>query len=938
MSTTKVSDAQAKEAASRSQPEDATAAFGFFRRHQKLIVYTAGIFTLLTFSITGAVMSVSQQWSEDLRLPTIQVPGKPDGVTITKEDGIVGSMIRKLKNFQDQGYDLLAVVPFVRTQESSDDPYRFAALRRLAIDTGVEVSEDDAQLAIEAAMRLTGAENVADLARMHGVQDPSMFTTIVGEALRISTFLRLAVLHTGVDGAEGVRSILKDNDEIGFQVADLDLDAIKKRLEKVKVTDSQLDAFMKELEEAEQSKYRHPTNRAAFELAFVGVGEFDPAAHKGELEGYEPGDAEIRNFYDRYKDDYFKVEPPKKKDGDKGEKKGGEDNKENDSKEKDNKEKESNAEKENDKAKEGEGGGNEQAPQQGPPAAADQDQTPPAQPVTDQEQDQDQAPTHRPFDEVKAGIVKKLQLKQVLRSWRKQLDGKVAEHMQPAFDRRYEATDALTKAQKEQDNAQKKVDESPDDKELEKALETAKKNVEAKEKAYEAADKAVEQRLLSFDFQKAVRELAKGQAVRFARVDEPKFAEDLKELPDDLGTWNGSFAATSVARSGEIHSSVQDVQKGAFLLRVTDLTERPYKEFAEIKDDLKVHYYTDKADKEGEEKKEKFEKALERLAKEKGKDEIAKIEKTQAEALEEKVKNWSENLQKEVEKYEADMAGYKEGDWAWGMLKAKRDAAQKKLEGAEDFRKKTAEELEAETKDEIKDIEKKQYKDVLAAAAKEGGFELVSVGPYTKQLEQTPRFDHDQSKLVQFLFERRELMDMKAGEATDILEDTTERRICLAVCTEVRKATSASITRRQWMAKQRGMTLFAMRRRMIDNPQLMFSLYNAFQRDQSLQPLQQLFFAALGGDKEKASELVNHPLFLPLLQRMAAGSAPFASSQKQLAANQSFTMQVLKDGYGWREPSAAAKPGKGAEGKTDSQPTSQPSDKDPKDPKDPKDK
>ncbi|MHC4515838.1 MAG: hypothetical protein ACYS5W_19345 [Planctomycetota bacterium] len=72
MSTTKVSDAQAKEAASRSQPEDATAAFGFFRRHQKLIVYTAGIFTLLTFSITGAVMSVSQQWSEDLRLPTIQ--------------------------------------------------------------------------------------------------------------------------------------------------------------------------------------------------------------------------------------------------------------------------------------------------------------------------------------------------------------------------------------------------------------------------------------------------------------------------------------------------------------------------------------------------------------------------------------------------------------------------------------------------------------------------------------------------------------------------------------------------------------------------------------------------------------------------------------------------------------------------------------------------
>ena len=191
---------------------------------------------------------------------------------------------------------------------------------------------------MQGAMRLTGSQSVADLARLHGIQDPSRFAEIVREALRITTFLRLAVLGVGGADADAVRSVLRDNDEVGFVVADLDLDAIKKRLEKVQVTDAGLDKFLKELEDQGQSKYRHPTNQAAFELAFVSTADFDPASHKDELGDYKPSDAEIRNYYDRYKDDSFKVDPPKKegdeKEGDekKGAKKKG-DAKEGDAKE-----------------------------------------------------------------------------------------------------------------------------------------------------------------------------------------------------------------------------------------------------------------------------------------------------------------------------------------------------------------------------------------------------------------------------------------------------------------------------------------------------------------------------------------------------------------------------------------------------------------------------
>jgi len=932
MTTTKVSEDQAQEIPTPSKPESATASFGFFHRHQKLIIYTAGLFTLLTFSITGAVMSVSDRWSRKVELPRITVPGQPGEIEVTEEDDAVGRLIRTLKNFQDQGYAVRAemgVVPFIATPENSDDPLRFAALRRLALATGVDASADDADLAIQGAIGRTGSQSVADLARLHGIQDPSRFASIVREALRITTFLRLTVLGVGGGDADAVSAILKDNDEIGFQVADLDLDAIKKRLEKVQVTDAELDKFLKALEEQEQSKYRHPTNKAAFELAFVSTADFDPASHKDELEGYKPSDAEIRNHYDRYKEDYFKVVPPKKNNEKKTDKDG---NEEEDNKNKGDENK--NADAKNPKAKDAE----TKAPdakddknKTGKPEEQDDNQTPASKPLTtdpktDPKTDQEQQPTHRPFDEVKEAIVKKLQVNHVLRAWRKQLDAKVAAHMQPAFDARYAVTEALTKAEKEQAEAQKKAGESKDDKELAAALEAAKKAVETQKKAYEAADEVVKQRLESFDFKAAVESLAK-VAVVFASVDEPKFAEDLKELPADLGTWNGSFAATSVAKSGEIHSSVQDVEKGAFLLRVTDLKERPFKEFAEIKDDLRVHFYTDKADKEGEEKKEKFEKALERLSREKGKDAIAEIEKKQTEQLKEKVDKWRADLQQKVDDYTSRLAQSQEGDWRHKKLKEKRDALQVKLNGEKEFSKKTKEALEKTTKDEIKDVEKKHYQEVLAAAAKEGGFELVEVGPYSKKLDQTPRFENGRSKLVQFLFSKPELMDMEEGKATDILEDKTERRICLAVCTKVGKAKSTSITRRQWMEKQEGMTIFAMRQRMIDNPQLMWPLLRAFQQNPQLQPLQQLFYEVIGGkSKDKARELMNHPLFLPMLRQMVEASAPFAGGQKQRAANQSFTMEALKQGYGWHDPSAAKREANPTEKDAGGPPTSMPAD------------
>src|SRR5262245_65586225 len=75
--------------------DEFTGAFGFFRKYQKLILYTAGIFALITFSITGAMTS----WVRNLTggpsgpQPTILVGDRR--VEVTVEDMQMGGLVAR---------------------------------------------------------------------------------------------------------------------------------------------------------------------------------------------------------------------------------------------------------------------------------------------------------------------------------------------------------------------------------------------------------------------------------------------------------------------------------------------------------------------------------------------------------------------------------------------------------------------------------------------------------------------------------------------------------------------------------------------------------------------------------------------------------------------------------------------------------------------------
>ena len=71
--------------------------FGFFHRYQKVIIYTAGLFTLLTFSITAAITDVFDQIGRETRYAVMTIPGLGE-VMVTEEDQALAKGIRLVRS------------------------------------------------------------------------------------------------------------------------------------------------------------------------------------------------------------------------------------------------------------------------------------------------------------------------------------------------------------------------------------------------------------------------------------------------------------------------------------------------------------------------------------------------------------------------------------------------------------------------------------------------------------------------------------------------------------------------------------------------------------------------------------------------------------------------------------------------------------------------
>jgi hypothetical protein len=441
---------------------------------------------------------------------------------------------------------------------------------------------------------------------------------------------------------------------------------------------------------------------------------------------------------------------------------------------------------------------------------------------------------YKPFEDaaVKTELTRLLQAEQVMRHLLEKLRKQQEEALKPQADEVSRTQAALADAEriaaevqgkvtvKEQEEKAKaqQLEQKPDDAALKEAHEAVKKEltklqdelfaakpvVDAKKAAVTEAETALQAARAAWDFPKAFAEATKDKkGFELKTTAELKNADQLKDLKElELGEWP-TAANNSFANKGDLCFSPGRTTNAVLLCQAIDLELRPLKDWEkELKKLVEDAYWTEQAKAEGTKQKKVMEDALLRLAKAKISEKVAEIEGKRQSRVDEKLAAWEKTTQDAIADADGVLANPKLGKQMRAGWQVKRDGLKAQLDGKEQRRKGFDAEVGAEIEKEIAAEAKKLYGQVLEEAAAEAGFTVATVGPHLRDLQQRPRFDKSYDHTVVFLM--RSQSQLKVDETTDVLVDSTNRRMHVATCTKVEPATAADVTRREFEALRSG--------------------------------------------------------------------------------------------------------------------------------------
>lgn len=298
--------------------DEFTGAFGFFRKYQKLILYSAGLFALVTFSISGAMT----QWFADVTggptgpMPSIEVDGKR--VELTVEDNEVGGRLSRQMGTLPPG-----VLPeFVVGRDANDLASRFALLRRAAIVSGIDVSMNEVDASIDWLVRASNersqaSDNATQMALQRGFSSLAAYRQFVLEGMRVGNYVTLLSMGIDLSDAAAVRQLLEGEQQkkIACRVASFDMKALEQELEnKGTVSEDDVKKWMEQKTDDEKTRLEvFDTNRVSLVLGAVLFDAFDATQWTEQLTGFEVGDQQKQMVYkqeiDRFKDDKGKSKP-----------------------------------------------------------------------------------------------------------------------------------------------------------------------------------------------------------------------------------------------------------------------------------------------------------------------------------------------------------------------------------------------------------------------------------------------------------------------------------------------------------------------------------------------------------------------------------------------------------------------------------------------------
>lgn len=720
----------------------------FFRKYQRVILYTAGIFALVSFSISAPILGFFDSlFRKQLPNPTMRIGDEV--VDVTVEDLGVGSQVAMLQRF----LPTIVMPNFVPEDEDTNRREIYAAVRRLAIHYGIEISEDEVGRAIQQAVDIVpAAESALDLARIARLTSVGELQKLIGESLRMGTFLRLQSLAADVTDASLVGQLVRDQEFLMLDIATLDEEALQTELEKEEVSDETLSTWVADLEDFDRRSRGYlgdPLYR--LQLAYADLAAFDPAGFAAELGEKEFSDDEVDNFYVMNRASLFLKPKAEKEDGE--DKQGDEEKKDEES------------------------------------TDADQD-------AADQEKQEDD---YLPLDDaLKASIRKRLAAESVLRKLWDQVGERFREAQVSGNEAIEAAQVAVEEKQKERDTAAERGEAADATEEEKAALTAADEALTAATAAVTAAEEALTATRKSFDAKAAFEEFAAGRAgVGVLDTGEELLsAAKIGELAP-IAPWKGVITVTEAQ---PLSTQVQRSPSAVFHTRLVDADLSPVRPLEEIRDKVRADYFKKRAEDLAQERSDAFEKAIKDLALAKATEEVAKVETARDERVEERFNEWRTGVESDLEEARKTLEALGGSDPNRRVYKAAADRVAKleaDLGGADAKRTEIAEEEKKTSDEETSDIAKGKYGEVLAEAAQANGFTVASFGPYKRDLSRTGAPRESFPKPIRYVFWSGDTSNLDKGEATDLLQDFTGRSRHLAVITDVQKGDLSSITRRQ---------------------------------------------------------------------------------------------------------------------------------------------
>jgi len=705
--------------------DDYTGVYGFFRRHQKKLLYTAGLFTLLTFSVTGPMLAlIDNLFGNRAPLPSIVVLGKR--TTMQPEDYDYGDQLAR------HGNALRSVLPPISGGEGGQSSVgsSLAILRRAAIEEGLDVSMDEVDRAIDFLRRQNSADSsAAQFAQLQGFPSLAQYRDVMREGMRVGNYIRLQTLALDGSNALVIEKLLRDKEKITLRVATFDEKAAEEKMKaEGQISDDDLRKWLDGKTEVEKAQVQaFDTNRVELKIGalLLAEGQFDPAQWTDALKDFAPTEDELRVNYDREKESRWKLE--------------GDNN-------------------------------------------------------------------YKPFEDVKAEVLRVLQAEQVMKGIATKLRNKQMEALKPLGEALQKEQQDVSAAELALKDAATKSDEKPDDAALKDEKKKAEEALTAKRANVDAARKAVEDARAAWDFRGPFEEETAGKTGFVVRqTNGRRNGEELKNLDADgldLGQWPSSLTASSLQNKGDFAGVPSRTTKAAIVFQATDVEVRPLKSWDKLKPLVEGAWYVEKAKKLGEEKKKAFEDALLRLAKAKMADKVAELEGKRAERTDAELTAWEKSTREAVAAAETTLAGLTAGTQAQRAWQRKLDALKVELEGKDGKRVSIDLEIGKKIETEIAEEAKKHYHEVIDAAAGEAGFTVADLGPYTRELSNRPRFDKAYDPTVVFLW--RSHAKLKEHESTGVLQDQANRRWICAVCTKVEPLTVNDLTRREFEGLRTG--------------------------------------------------------------------------------------------------------------------------------------